>query len=345
MEVGLSVIFDGKSYLVPAKGEFKPYPLGGLACELSRLHPTEIKPLIMECPWFHNTDLREQGADALMWLYEAMFDKFGPVIAAIVASEFACYIADFNRANSEELKRLVEMCNAELGSEICQFILNDTGYSEFGASTMGQALLSAYSAFAGTFAAFMVTFKLLVTDGKSDPDRVNAFWSFFTEHIDFQHIDYKILNIEGRFHSVYTLETCVSLILFEAAHAIEQDTKFVKCKNCGCYFVPIGRSDALYCGYPSPQDRNKTCRDLGAQATRARMLKNDIVTQEYRRLYMRLKMAIKRHPDDPTLQQKFDSLTEGMKEKRKKRDMGELNSDDILEWIASLDTSDSNRRK
>ena len=345
MDVGLSVVFDGKSYLVPTKEEFRHYPLGGLACELSRLHLTEIKPLIMKCPLFHNTNLREQGAEALMWLYEAMLDEFGPVISEIVVSEFASCIADFNRANNEELTQLIDMCNAQLDTKVCKFILSDTGYSAFGVSTIGQALLSAYFTFAGIFAGFTVTFNMLVTDGECDPDRVSAFWSFFDENNEFQQIGYRILNIEGRFQSVYTLKTCMSLILFEAAHAIEQGTKFVKCKNCGSYFVPTGRSDTLYCGYPSPQDKNKTCRDLGAQATRVRMLKNDLVTQEYRRLYMRLKMAIKRHPNDPLLQQKFDRLTEGMKEKRKKRDIGELNSDDILEWIASLDTEDKKRRK
>src|SRR5699024_11356250 len=71
-------------------------------------------------------------------------------------------------------------------------------------------------------------------------------------------------------------------------------SKFVKCKNCGNYFVPVGRSDSVYCGYPSPQDKTKECREVGANATRAKKMKNDVLTQEYRRLYMRLKMEIGR---------------------------------------------------
>ena len=64
-------------------------------------------------------------------------------------------------------------------------------------------------------------------------------------------------------------------------------------------------------------------------------MKNDTLTQEYRRLYMRLKMAIKRHPDDEMLQERFRELTEGMKAKKKQKD----SVDDILEWLQSFENN------
>jgi len=131
----------------------------------------------------------------------------------------------------------------------------------------------------------------------------------------------------------------MSLIMFEAAHAMDAETKFVKCKNCGSYFVPVGRSDAVYCGYASPQDATKECREVGANATRARKMKNDTLTQEYRRLYMRLKMAIKRHPDDAALKEHLAELTEGMKAKRKEKEEGAISVDGILEWLTSFDNN------
>ena len=128
----------------------------------------------------------------------------------------------------------------------------------------------------------------------------------------------------------------------EAAHAMDAKTKFVKCKNCGNYFVPVGRSDSVYCGYPAPQDKTKECRDVGANATRARKVKNDVLTQEYRRLYMRLKMAIKRHPDDTQLQELFSELTDGMKEKRSQLQKKLISTDGILEWLSAFDNKTCN---
>ena len=164
-----------------------------------------------------------------------------------------------------------------------------------------------------------------------------AFWGLYADNTDFQHIDFHIMFYDNAFHSIYTIKSSMSLILFEAAHAMDAKTKFVKCKNCGQYFVPVGRSDSLYCGYPSPQDSSKACRDVGANAARARKMKYDVLTQEYRRLYMRFKMAIKRHPERTDLQAQLSELTEGMKLRRKQKEEGTLSADEILEWIASID--------
>lgn len=337
MNVGLSVVFDGKSYMIPVNGEFKSYPIGGLICEMSRLHPTDIKHFILDCPMYHDKDLRNRGAEAMWWLYTEMSKELGPVIAAVVVSELTCYVSDFNRATPSELTDLLAKYNEHLGTAVCNYILEDTEYESFGVSTLGQALLSAYSAFVGTYAACISVLDLVATDGASDPDHIATFQSFFVEHIDMQHIDYKIVNIDGSLQSIYTMETFFSLTLFEAANVIQHEVKLIKCKNCNRYFVPVGRSDSIYCGYEAPGVPGKTCREIGAKATRARMMKNDTVTQEYRRLYMRLKMAIKRHPDDLSLKSKLQVLTDGMKEKRRRRDLGEISADDILEWIASID--------
>ena len=180
---------------------------------------------------------------------------------------------------------------------------------------------------------------MLVSGEEYEEDQVMAFWGLYADNTDFQHIDFHIMFYDNAFHSIYTIKSSMSLILFEAAHAMDAQTKFVKCKNCGNYFVPVGRSDSVYCGYPSPQDETKECREVGANATRAKKMKNDVLTQEYRRLYMRLKMAIKRHPDDTALQERFKELTEGMKARKKQKEDGEMSVDAILEWLTSFDNN------
>ena len=126
---------------------------------------------------------------------------------------------------------------------------------------------------------------------------------------------------------------------------MDANTKFVKCKNCGNYFVPVGRSDSVYCGYPSPQDETKECRDVGANATRVKKMKNDVLTKEYRRLYMRLKMALKRHPDDVALRERLMELTEGMKIRKRQKEEGTISADGILEWLISFDNHLNEERK
>lgn len=68
-------------------------------------------------------------------------------------------------------------------------------------------------------------------------------------------------------------------------------------------------------------------------------MKNDTLTQEYRRLYMRLKMAVKRHPESAALQERLLELTEGMKSRRKKKEDGVLSTDEILEWLSAFDNT------
>lgn len=340
MDIGLNVDFDGKKNIILEGDVIKEYPIGGMACEYARLHPTKIKPLILENSYFQDTDLQENGGHALMELYEACLAKFGVITAVMILTDFSSYMADYKRANEEELNGLMVPLNADKDTNrIKSFILNESGYEEFGISTIGQAMLSAYAVYAESYVVFKHTFNMLASDEEYEEDQVMAFWGLYASNIDFQYIDFHIMFYDNSFHSIYTIKSSMSLIMFEAAHAMDVDTKFVKCKNCGNYFVPVGRSDSLYCGYPSPQEENKECREVGANATRARKMKNDVVTQEYRRLYMRLKMAIKRHPDDEALKDRFVDLTEGMKDRKKQKAAGTISVDGILEWLNSFDNS------
>lgn len=338
MDIGLNVDFDGKKNIVMEGGIIKEYPIGGMACEYARLRPTEIKPLILENPYFQDADLRENGGHALMSLYEACLEKFGVITAVMILADFSGFMADFNRANEEELKELIAPLNKDKDTDqIKSFVLEETGVETFGISTIGQAMLTAYAAYANSYVAFKHSFNMLVSGEEYEENQVMAFWGLYADNTDFQHIDFHIMFYDNAFHSIYTIKSSMSLILFEAAHAMDAKTKFVKCKNCGQYFVPVGRSDSLYCGYPSPQDSSKACRDVGANAARARKMKYDVLTQEYRRLYMRFKMAIKRHPERTDLQAQLSELTEGMKLRRKQKEEGTLSADEILEWIASID--------
>lgn len=61
---------------------------------------------------------------------------------------------------------------------------------------------------------------------------------------------------------------------------------------------------------PLRDNKEKTCKDVGAQITRANKEKNDVATKEYRKVYMRYKMMTNRHPEDSAAAQKFNELPE-----------------------------------
>ncbi|WP_447383730.1 DUF6076 domain-containing protein, partial [Streptococcus pseudopneumoniae] len=70
--------------------------------------------------------------------------------------------------------------------------------------------------------------------------------------------------------------------------------------------------------YPSPQDPEKTCKDIGAQVSRSNKEKTDVTTKEYRKVYMRYKMLMRRHPEEESYEEQFNKLTSEVKEWRNK---------------------------
>lgn len=339
MDIGLRVEYDGKKNVVLAGEIIKEYPIGGLMCEYARLRPTELKEVILRNPLWNEKSLSKKGGDALYAFYNDMVEKFDVVIAGIVIADFSSFLRDYLQAERKDLIELIGRLNCDKDKDsIKQFILKDTGFQEFGISTIGQAFLSAYCSYALSYVLFKHIFEQFVLGNEINAEQIDRILSLYSENVEQQEFDFSIMLYEGKFHSVYSINSSLSLIIFEMAHAIDTEAKIVKCRNCNNYFVPVGRADSMYCGYPSPQDVNKDCRDIGAQATRTRKMKNDVVTQEYRRLYMRLTMGIKRHPEDLKLKKALEDLTKEMKTLRKQHAEGTVSSDDILEWIHSMDS-------
>lgn len=177
MDVGLNVDFDGKKNIVMEGDIINVYPVGGMVCEYARLRPTEIKPLIMENLYFHDTDLNGNGSLALMSLYEICLEKFGVVTAVMIVTDFSAFIADFIKENEEELQGPIALMNGDKDtSQVKSFILEKTGFDEFGISTIGQTMLSAYAAYADCYVAFKHSFNLLVSGEEYEEDQVMAFW-------------------------------------------------------------------------------------------------------------------------------------------------------------------------
>ena len=337
MDFGLVTWFDGKGYKVFFDGGIYEYPIGGLACEYSRFKPYTLKDVIMKCPVFEEAPSESTIDESAKWFSDVLFKEYDLVTAIMILTDMSNLIHDYLWAEDKYKKQFMDDLNEGLQDDkVKQYILENSGMDKFSIDTMGAIYLSAYAGFAGSYVAFRHSLDLLANDGGDDKDDVDAFLNFFGDYTEMQHIDYRLALIEGKFAEIFTIKSSMSLILFETAHVMDSETAIIKCKNCGQYFVPTGRSDSIYCSYPSPQDSEKTCKDIGAQVSRSNKEKTDVTTKEYRKVYMRYKMLMRRHPEEESYEEQFNRLTSEVKEWRNKLAHGMATTEEFLAWLTEF---------
>lgn len=339
IDFGLHIVYTENGYTV-LYGEPKEYPIGGILTEFVQISPTDIKEAIMECKDFFEIELDSEGSGNAFHVFEkALKQRFGMATSALICTEFLSVLSDWNKAvKGNRMDELKEIMNKSESPEIKEFIFKDTGYTDVGFDSFGQFLLTAYLRFSSIICTVKYTFAGLMNDNDSygpvDADRAySLIGSMCSDMIAMQHIDFRIIALDGAFRKMYSINSVFSLLLFEVINCTEKEVTIKKCKNCNKYFIPEGRKDTLYCAYPSPQDKEKTCREIGAQVARANKEKTDVVTQEYRKRYLTHKMKVRRHPGDIRYIKVLNELTVGMKEWRLKLKEGSATTEQFLEWI------------
>lgn len=341
MDFGLNVIFDGGKYRLVMAQSDDEYPVGGLICEYIRLTPMDIKPIIMACDGLDKPGTTDNYPDTFLQFHERINAEFPPVISTMIALEFMNSAEDWFKAVRENrIDEYLSLLNSNSYDSVRKFIFDDTGCEGIGGDTVLQILLTSYYTFAEKYVLTKAMFNQIMESDENDDDAhargIEAFTAMYGEHMDMQHIDYRLILTEKGFESLYTIKSSFSLLIFDMAHAINTEARIGKCKNCGHYFVPEGRSDSVYCSYPLCDNKEKTCKDVGAQVTRANKEKTDAATREYRRVYMRYKMATNRHPEDKAVAAKFESLTGEIRNWRNKMADGSATTEEFLEWLGQF---------
>ncbi len=341
MDYGLMILYDGNRYELIFEGDTKEYPVGGLICEYCRIAPADLKDIILRCTCLDKAANEENIAIALEEFYKNLIKQYYPVQASMIFLDFFNHAKDWIIAMRDGITDdlLAEINELADNGEIKKYILQGTSFTSFGSENILQFLLTCYLRFSVMYVHIKYLFDNLVISKELDNSGVQKSVDFvvnmYGEDMEMQKIDYRIVNISGAFRSLYTVKSPLSLFLFELAHCLETTLPphFVKCSNCGCFFVPEGRCDAVYCNYASPQDPSRSCRKIGAQRARANKEKNDIVTKEYRKVYMRYKMKIKRHPYDDTYYSLYKQLTSEIKEWRIALTHGTKTIEEFLIWL------------
>jgi hypothetical protein len=111
---------------------------------------------------------------------------------------------------------------------------------------------------------------------------------------------------------VYSIESVEKLFIFDFYKAIENYrtgcniVKVKRCQNCGRYFIVTGRSDTVYCDYPSPQNPKYNCNDK--QMVKFYGVTDLQVEIKKRRhlLYTTWQTNVRRHPDDENARYFFE---------------------------------------
>lgn len=84
----------------------------------------------------------------------------------------------------------------------------------------------------------------------------------------------------------YEINNPDDLIALELFHTVQGELPIKKCRCCGEYFVPVGRSDSEYCSRISLGE-NKRCAQIGAMRTFQGKYAENPIYAEYNRAYKR----------------------------------------------------------
>lgn len=335
---GIGVFFDGKINKVLLPNHSGDYRIGAMMCEYFRLAPTRLKDIILSCDGLNEKGTAKSLTKTFVEFQDKLFKEFPCVTAAMIETEFMNVLEDWFKAVRENrVEEVKKNLNESSYEKIDEFIFKDTGFSGCGNDTVLQLLLTCYSGFATNYVVtkglFEKLYNLGVGNEQEHVEGVDMLIEMYSKFINIQHIDYRIVVTNNGFESLYTVKSSMSLLMFEVAHCIQSNVKISKCKNCGNYFIPERRSDEVYCAYPLRDDKTKTCKDVGAQITRANKEKNDAATKKYRQMYMRYKMAAKRHRDDSVAARRFKKLTKEAKEWRNRISHDEVTTEDFIKWL------------
>ncbi len=134
-------------------------------------------------------------------------------------------------------------------------------------------------------------------------------------------------NIE--FHEMYEFSSIDDMLRFELMQMVLHDCKFKRCKYCGKYFIPAGRSDSEYCSRIMP-DETKPCSEIGASRIRNAKLQTDPILKAYKKAYSR--MDSQKRSGSISLQE-FNDWSWQAIDLRDRGLTGEITLDELQEWL------------
>lgn len=136
--------------------------------------------------------------------------------------------------------------------------------------------------------------------------------------------------------SVFSMVSFDRLLISSIYYFFLNGFRFKRCKNCGRFFVPLSRSDEMYCNSPSPQDETRSCKEYGSQKLWYDRLKNDEVAKLARNVYSAKQMLVRRNPDISAYREMFEYFKTERKKWERQLKSGEKSKDEYLAWLNEM---------
>lgn len=138
--------------------------------------------------------------------------------------------------------------------------------------------------------------------------------------------------------SVFSMLSFDRLLISSIYYFFLNGFRFKRCKNCGRFFVPLSRSDELYCNNASPQDKTRSCKEYGSQKLWYDRLKNDEVAKLARNVYSAKQMLVRRNPDILAYKEMFEYFKAERKKWERWINSGEKSKEEYISWLNEMKT-------
>lgn len=145
----------------------------------------------------------------------------------------------------------------------------------------------------------------------------------------------KLWEDDGKLPS-WELDSLNNLLVSSIYYFFQNGFIFKRCGNCGKFFVPLSRSDEVYCNNISPQDHTRTCKEYGSQKLWYDRVKSDEVAKLSRNVYSAKQMLVRRNPDILAYKEMFEYFKEERKKWERWINSGEKDKEEYISWLNEM---------
>jgi len=151
----------------------------------------------------------------------------------------------------------------------------------------------------------------------------------FDESDDMDAIKSSLMSNKVDIVEMVNIDTFSDLIRFDIYNIVKSGLHFKRCRYCGEYFIPRGRTDIEYCNRIKKGEK-KRCSEIGAFRVRNVKLKEDPIHKAYIQAYHRMDS---RKRQGSLSQEKFQDWNWQALDRRDKCLAGEINMEEYQEWL------------
>lgn len=329
---GVGLICDSCGYYAILDGQETEIRCGNIIVELSEFKINDLRKIILSCPYYETTLSVDCGDLSFVhdWLKLELFKIANPIVASVLMAELTSFARRFFLNKNILLDELRHQPDSDY-TKIKEYIFHDTGFSDYGFSTVGHFLLSSIQD---------VYWGLLLINGALNNLATGkeklVLSSLTTELWGAIAVPCRFVYLFEEVRTVYVIDGLMSVLLVELSKIFENNVSIKKCKNCGKYFIPGNRSDEIYCDKTSPQNPQMTCKEYGSKKLWYDKLKLDDAAKLARNIYMAKQMLVKRNPDIPAYKEMFDYF----KSEKKKWELlvkdGKKTREEYICWLNTM---------